>query len=101
MNDPLRLAAPDPYGEATHRHDKLQRLHPRDSDSHCILSGQIMQLGCVFAPDCLTPLLLARSSRIAFGQQGEARRVAMRVVMVRIEPLLIAVEAPVQTFNKA
>jgi len=54
-----------------------------------------MQLSRVFALDRLTPLLLTLSSGIVFGQLGQAsRRLAMEVVMERIEPLLIAAKPP-------
>ena len=95
MNDPLRLAAPDLHCKALHRHHEFQGLHPFDCDPHRVLARQIIQFGMILAADRLLPLLLARPARVAVRKQRQAAcRLAMQIVMVRLEQLLIAAEPP-------
>ena len=101
MDHALRFASPDLHLEALHRHRQIQCLHPLHADPHLILSGQIIDLGLVFAPDRRDTLLLAPTRRIALREPNKATHgFPVKVVVIGMQPVLVTAQPSEQALDE-
>jgi len=91
---PLRLAAAELHRKPRHRHHQFQRLHPGDADAERVLAGEVVEFGAILGGDRRAPLRFAASRRVIGGELSLApQRFAMQVVVIVMEPRLVALEA--------
>ena len=96
-----RLAPTYLHREAMNLHREVQCLNPLDRHPSGILTCQIVELGAIFDRDRLCPLQLAAAFGVIAGQRGSAtHRLAMQVVMIHMQPVLVAIEAAPQTLDE-
>ena len=101
LDYPIRLAPTYLHRETMHLHREVQRLNPLDRHPRGILARQIVELGAIFDRDRLCPLQLPAALWVIFGQRGRAaHRLAMQIVVVDVQPVLVAIEAAPQTLDE-
>jgi hypothetical protein len=97
MHDAFALAPADQQLEPLHLHGEIQRLHPFDDDAQRVFVAEVVELGLVFAPDRLDPLLLTPPPVIGRRQCCEPTPgLALQLVVIVVQPLLVARQAPAQ-----
>ena len=100
-DDAVGLAAPDRHREAMHLRRHFERLDPLDAHPCRILARQVVELGAILAPDRLGACFFAASPRIALRQRERAAHgLAVQVVMVGMQPFLVAAKPAAQALDE-